>query len=74
MYWKGDSNLIVKADMDGSNASVIVRGSEALAPGIAVDPDTSRLYWAEAGSGIKSSDPEGEDVQLILQLSPRPWG
>ena len=72
MYWTKGSSLIVKADMDGANDAVIVRGS--VCNGIAIDYVTSRLYWGDVSRGIKSSDAEGGDVRLMVPLSKTPWG
>ena len=77
MYWsKPRTGIIAKADMDGSNVKEIISGLISPA-GIAVDFDSRRIFWVEwSGARIQSSNLDGTDVQLVLQLSRNtyPWG
>ena len=80
MYWtkygSGSTGGIFKSEMDGSNAAEIVSGLQYPA-GIAIDFDSSRLFWADYNTGIiQSSNLDGTDVQLVVQLSggTLPWG
>ena len=64
------------AEMDGSNVAEIVSGVEE--PGdITIDFDSSRLFWVTRDTNkVQSSNLDGTDVQLVVQLSSgtEPWG
>ena len=54
MYWTKSGGGVFKADMDGSNAAVIVPGlSDPV--GIAIDLGSLRLFWVEYnGNRVRS--------------------
>ena len=55
--------------MDGNHVTEIISGLSYPA-GIAVEFDSRRLFWAEyEGNRIQSSNLDGTDVQLVVQLS-----
>ena len=54
--------------MDGSNPVTLVRDA-GVSRGIAIDSASRRLYWADLGDKICSSDLEGRDIQTIVQLT-----
>ena len=74
MYWTkfwdiNSEGGIFKAEMDGTNAVEIVSGV-VWPESIAIDFDSQRLFWTdEFVDKIQSSNLDGTDVQLVLQLS-----
>ena len=70
MYWTtGGGGTIRRAEMDGSNSAVLLRGLSSPV-GVTIDFGSSRLYWVEHGNHtIKSSDLNGNDIN-----GNSPWG
>ncbi|KAJ7370894.1 Low-density lipoprotein receptor- protein 6 [Desmophyllum pertusum] len=59
MYWSSWSNTrpkIERANMDGSKRTILVRFSNSQQParpnGLALDPETNRLYWVDANKYV----------------------
>ena len=72
MYWSrldsGNSGRIFRAEMDGSNPEEFITGLN-LPNALAIDFVSRRLFWTDYGTNqIKSSDLNGSDVQLVIQL------
>ena len=68
MYWtRGPAGLIMEAQMDGSDMIRLIDCNDPL--GIAIDPDTSRIFWTEQeNSRILSSDMNGTDIRTVVTL------
>lgn len=72
MYWTdwGANPKIERAGMDASSRMVIISSNLTWPNGLAIDYDTQRLYWADAGMKTieyGSFDGSGRQVrQLIL--------
>ena len=77
MYFsKAGNGGIFKADMDGSNLVQIISGLSSPAQ-MVVDFDSQRLFWVYfSADKVQSSNLDGTDVQLVLQLrsDSYPWG
>jgi sugar lactone lactonase YvrE len=59
------TNAIMRADLDGSNLSILVDNQET-PRGLCVDRHHGRLYWLEAESGaLRSCTLDGQDVQVV---------
>ena len=64
---------VKRGGMDGSDVSIIVTGLSYPA-GIAIDFQSSRIYWTVGGEDrVESSDMQGNDIQTVIQL-PRDSG
>ena len=65
---------VYRADMDGSNFTQLVAGSYDI--GIAIDPDSDRLYWTNYyDREILSSYRNGSGVETVVLLhGGAPWG
>ena len=62
------NHAIVRAGMDGSDATAIVSGL-ALPCGIAYEFKSDRIYWTDdTNKKIQSSNGHGGDVQTIVAL------
>ena len=74
MYWtRYDLGSIHKAGMDGSYPHTLVTGL-GQPRGVTIDMASGRLYWAELNSHqIQSSDLDGRDVRLVVQLPTGSW-
>ena len=78
MFWtsynsSGDDGSIIRASMDGWDPSIIVIGL-AYPTGIAIDFQSSRLYWADdVYNKVQSSNLGGTDIQTVIKL-PRGTG
>ena len=67
---------ILRAGMDGSGRTEIVKGLESPG-GIVIDHSSSKLFWADNfANRIQSSDLDGENVETVatLQDGAKPWG
>ena len=74
MYWTKYGGSIFKAEMDGTNLVEIVPHL-GHPTGIAIDYDSSRLYWVDCSTNkVQSSNLEGTDVELVAQSEGCPWG
>ena len=70
------SGGIFKAELDGSNLVKIISGIKS-PRGITIDFGSLRLFWADySDNKIYSSNLDGTDVRLVVQLSSGagPWG
>ena len=78
MYWtNAPAGSIHKAGMDGSSPVTLVPYGLSYPYGLTIDFASRRLYWTEYfGEKIQSSDLDGGDVQLLIQLPSGsvPWG
>ena len=75
IYWTtwGSAGSVKRADMDGSNASVIATGL-SYPCGIAIDFQASRIYWTVAEeSRVESGDMQGKNVQRVKQFPSGSW-
>ena len=69
MYWTNLAGSIMKAGMDGSDATLVVSGLQ-LPKGIVIDYGSSRLFWVdELANKIQSSNLAGGDIRTVVQLS-----
>ena len=77
MFWTTSAGSIVRAGMDGSNrVSIAAHTSPSVKElrGIAIDFQSSRLFWVSAnGEKIQSSNMDGGDVQTILTVPSGSW-
>ena len=76
MYWTtGGGGTIWRAEMDGSNSAVLLRGLSSPV-GVTIDFGSPRLYWVEhVNHTIKSSDLDGNDIRRTVTLPGNsPWG
>lgn len=67
MYWTdwGANPKIERAGMDASNRAVIVSSNLTWPNGLAIDYETRRLYWADAGmKTIEFGNFDGSDRQV----------
>ena len=69
MYWpRYSAGSIHKAGMDGSSPVTLVSGL-GKPVGVTIDFASRRLYWTESSMNkIQSSDLDGQDVRLVVQL------
>ena len=76
MFWTSYNSIdstvvdgsVSRAGMDGWDPSVIVTGL-GVPYGIAIDFQSSRLYWADGGyNRVQSSNLEGTDIQTVITL------
>lgn len=59
VYWSNTSvNAIWRADLDGGQRTAVPVTSSKPA-GIAFDPDTNRIYWANSTGGLSWATPDG---------------
>ena len=74
---------IYRAQMDGSGLTTLVPGANGVtATGIAIDPDSGRLFWTYDRTGqIVSSFRNGSGIKTVVQVdlpvwenSSGPWG
>jgi hypothetical protein len=72
IYWTDSSNSISRANLDGSNVTVLVSGlvrgpgSIAHEPlGLAVDPVGGKLYWDD-DNGVSRADLDGTNSELLV--------
>ena len=73
MYWTdwGANPKIERAGMDASNRIVIISSNLTWPNGLAIDYETQRLYWADAGmKTIEFGNFDGSDRQVksVLKL------
>ena len=61
IYWSESVGGIVRANVDGSNATSI---APHVAETLVVDSRTDSVYWGNQG-GVKRSDPNGDTVDLF---------
>ena len=77
MYWmRYSAGSIHRAGTDGSSLLTLINGLNH-PQGITIDFTSRGLYWTEYyGDRIQSSDLDGRDVQLVVQLpiDSMPWG
>uniref|UniRef100_A0A3Q3ETX7 Low density lipoprotein receptor-related protein 4 n=1 Tax=Labrus bergylta TaxID=56723 RepID=A0A3Q3ETX7_9LABR len=78
MYWTdwGANPKIERAGMDASSRIVIISSNLTWPNGLAIDYETKRLYWADAGmKTIEFGNFDGSDRQVLIgsQL-PHPFG
>lgn len=67
MYWTdwGANPKIERAGMDASNRIVIISSNLTWPNGLAIDYETKRLYWADAGmKTIEFGNFDGSDRQV----------
>lgn len=67
MYWTdwGANPKIERAGMDASNRTVIISSNLTWPNGLAIDYETQRLYWADAGmKTIEFGNFDGSDRQV----------
>ena len=71
VYWTSSAGTVIKAQMDGSNATLLVSGL-SWPSGIVVDYDASRLFWAaHPTNSIQSTNLAGGDIRMVVQLAGR---
>ena len=72
IYWisKESTYSISKMKLDGTGRHVIVSSGMRVPNSLAIDLVSSKLYWAD-GSGIQTSDLEGEDISTVYTTSIR---
>lgn len=77
MYWTdwGANPKIERAGMDASNRGVIISTNLTWPNGLAIDYETQRLYWADAGmKTIEFGNFDGSDRQVRdLGMTWRTW-
>lgn len=69
MYWTdwGSNPKIERAGMDASNRIVIIASNLTWPNGLAIDYQTERLYWADAGmKTIEYGNFDGSDRQVRI--------
>jgi DNA-binding beta-propeller fold protein YncE len=69
IYWSDASNpgSIRVANLDGTGTAASLVGSEALPVGVAIDPATGKIYWADASSGdIRVGNLDGSGAAATL--------
>ena len=69
VYWIDSGNLeILRADLDGSNAEVVL-AAEVLQPrGVALDVASGKVYWADNRLGqIMRSSLNGTDLEVVVE-------
>ena len=66
IYWISKENTysISKMKLDGSNRQMVVSSSMKAPNSLAIDLESSRLYWTD-GSDIQTSDLEGDDLSTV---------
>lgn len=67
MYWTdwGSNPKIERAGMDASSRIVIISSNLTWPNGLAIDYETKRLYWADAGmKTIEYGNFDGSDRQV----------
>lgn len=72
MYWTdwGANPKIERAGMDASNRIVIISSNLTWPNGLAIDYETKRLYWADAGmKTIEFGNFDGSDRQVKIVLN-----
>uniref|UniRef100_A0A3Q2WR41 Low density lipoprotein receptor-related protein 4 n=1 Tax=Haplochromis burtoni TaxID=8153 RepID=A0A3Q2WR41_HAPBU len=78
MYWTdwGANPKIERAGMDASNRIVIISSNLTWPNGLAIDYETKRLYWADAGmKTIEYGNFDGSDRQVLIGTQlPHPFG
>lgn len=73
MYW-ADFGGIVRANLDGSEIEVVVKGLFGVL-GIAVDIPGGKIYWTNSANKIRRANLDGSHVQdLITGGLDDPWG
>ena len=73
MYW-ADFGGIVRANLDGSEIEVVVKGLFGVL-GIAVDIPGGKIYWTNSAHKIRRANLDGSHVQdLITGGLDDPWG
>jgi hypothetical protein len=68
----GDDGTIKRADLDGSNVKVVVRGVSQ-ARSVSLDIAGRRLYWTDTDTisdHICSADLDGSDIRVAVDVSP----
>lgn len=67
VYWTGyDSGELLRTDVDGGAAEVVVASAGTNPNGVAVDRATGRIFWAVRGNNeIRSVLPDGSDGQTL---------
>lgn len=74
MYWTdwGANPKIERAGMDASNRVVIISTNLTWPNGLAIDYETQRLYWADAGmKTIEFGNFDGSDRQVSASAEVR---
>lgn len=77
MYWTDWGKLpkIQRADMDGSNRTVLVDKNLGWPNGIVIDKQSQRIVWADAKMEvIESSDLNGGNRRVIISNVNHPYG
>ncbi|XP_069472259.1 low-density lipoprotein receptor-related protein 2 isoform X2 [Ambystoma mexicanum] len=81
MYWTdqgtegGIQAKIASADMDGSNAAVLVTNNLDHVEFITIDIKEQKLYWAVTGSGlIERANVDGTNRVTVVNHLSHPWG
>ena len=73
--WEEKNARIERAFMDGSNRTLIKTTNLRYPNGLAIDFNTSRLYWCDAGTHeIGSMLFDGTSSQIHFQSLPHPFG
>lgn len=75
MFWP-DNGGIMRAELDGSGARAVIRGSLGNPLGIAVDGLAGKMYWTEtAGHRIQRANLDGGAVETVVTGAfDTPWG
>lgn len=69
MYWSewGERPKIERANMDGTNRSVIANTNLTWPNGLAVDHLTNKIYWTDAGTrSIEFANLDGTKRKILL--------
>lgn len=77
MYWTdwGRYPKIQRADMDGSNRTVLIDNNLGWPNGIVIDKESKRIIWADARMEvIESSDLEGHNRRVLVSNVNHPYG
>lgn len=77
MYWTdwGRFPKIQRADMDGSNRTVIIDKNLVWPNGIIIDKQSHRLIWADARMEIiESADLDGNNRRILVTNVNHPFG
>ena len=64
LYWTNALNNIRRADLDGTNAQILVPIGPVVARGIAVDPVRGKVYWTERDTArIRRANLDGSNPE-----------
>jgi DNA-binding beta-propeller fold protein YncE len=67
LYWSAEAGGTVRsANLDGTGAASTLFGAEASPCGLAIDPRTDKIYWADFHGGLRVGSLDGSGVAATL--------